>query len=355
MRPTPRLLHLGGRVRASPRPVVVVALGLGWLVGSLVAAPAACSLFVSTAGLDDGPADSAHESSARKPNDSATPADSRSPDSLAPVDAARDTLRDAGSDAVSDAGTRDSRAPADTGRDATQMRDATADTSADWCEAQDASYRLCSDFDKAPVTLGFDLGLIPNGVGGSFTEDTPLSVSRPNSGLGVAKGYGAGGTGGALLEGALWAFGSRPSTLHCAVQWNAQSVSTVALDYAHIVAIEVNASDGAQEVNLSIQMHADGSIGFLEDYPGGVGEMNHVIPITVVLGTWYPVTMTLTTAGGSTSYTVNVGGQSASGTLGTPLSAMSAGIFEVGPAYFGGATTDPSPGWTFAYDNVVCF
>ena len=68
------------------------------------------------------------------------------------------------------------------------------------------------------------------------------------------------------------------------------------------------------------------------------------------------VSLSFTSGGGATSYKVDVGGVPAAGnTLNVPLSATSHATVEVGPTYFGGTNAMPSPGWTFDYDNIICY
>jgi hypothetical protein len=250
---------------------------------------------------------------------------------------------------------------------ATPALDATGDAPADaapgWCAAQDASYRLCSDFDlpDGPVTQGFDLGVVPvpYGEGGTFQLDPKSFVSPPHGGLGVANPFPAQQTSGVRLEGTLWALGPSPSTVQCTLQWNPHKVSTVSGDYAHVAALGVysDAQQNDQEANFSVQMHADGSLIFLEIHTTDTPmDVPHAIPIQVSLDAWYAVEMSFTTSAGVTTYSVSVGGVPAAGnTLVLPLPTPSHGAVAVGPAYYAGATTEPSPGWTFGYDNVICF
>jgi hypothetical protein len=231
-----------------------------------------------------------------------------------------------------------------------------------WCAGQDASYRLCSDFDLPgeAVTQGFDLGLVPNGTaGGSFQLDPSSFVSSPHSALGVAAAFPAGGTSGDRLEGTLWQLGPTPPTFRCALQWNPRRLSTVGDDYAHIVALAVytDAQETDQPLSLNVQIRADGSVVFLESYGSQLTMAYTVaIPIQVTIGSWYAVQMSFTTTGSATTYTVSVGGiQAPVGTLGVPLPGMSHVNLDLGPAYYAGVTTASSPGWTFGYDNVICY
>ncbi len=352
----------------------------GVAVGALVIALSpGCSLFVSTNGLDNGAAQDgstpdggrgtpdarprkdasmrdAHAVDAPRGRDSGevdstTPKDARVPvDARTPADVRIDTSRPVD-------------APVDVGHTPTpdaHTVDAGSDANVDWCSTQTGAYVLCADFDMGPVTKSFDLGLSANGVGGSIQTDPALFVSPPNSALGVADPYWAnGGSGGDVLVGTLWSFGASPAMFRCAAAWNPQAVSTVGGDYSHIVAIEVNNSSSDQVVNLSVQMHSDGNLYLLEDYPGGAGDVEHALDVTVSLNTWYEVSMAFTTSATATTFAVSIEGgptmETATGSLAKPVPAMSSGEVDVGPAYFGGDTDAASPGWTFAYDNVICF
>jgi hypothetical protein len=255
---------------------------------------------------------------------------------------------------------QDSSAPTDTGT-SLETGPPPDGATGDWCALQPTGYRLCSDFDlpAQSVTDGFDHGLVPNGVGGSFSLDTNIFLSSPRSALGKANPFPAMGTSGILLIGTLWALGPTPSTLSCTIAWNPRNLSTTTNDYAHV--IEFGQYSDAQETmepfTLSINMNGDGTLILLEYYRYDLSKnATHAIPYSVATGGWIPVRMALAVGISATTYTVSVGGVQADGsTLSVPLPAMSHGTFEVGPAFFGGNTTAASPGWTFDYDNVVCY
>jgi hypothetical protein len=256
-----------------------------------------------------------------------------------------------------------SDSPTEGGTDVvTADRDAGPPVGQDWCASQDAGYRLCSDFDldAEPVTQGFDLGAVPVpfGEGGSFELDPKNFVSPPRGALGIANPFPAGGTSGDRLEGTLWPLGPTPAAVACSVEWNPREVSTVSGDYAHVFSITAysDAAEADQVVNLSIQMHADGSVIFLEDYPDESMDANHPLVSSVAIDKWHAVELALGTSGAGTTYKVTFGGvEKSAGTLVVPLPSTSHVIFSVGPAYFAGSTSTSSPGWTFDYDNVVCF
>ena len=313
------------------------------LVAPVLAIDAGCSLLVDTSGLDtEGPLldSSTHDSGVPSADSSSSAQDSQA--------AADSTTMDV---AAFDGG--DSGAPPNT----------------DWCATQNAGYRLCSDFDLPDATIGqgFNLGVspVPYGEGGSFTFDPSVHTSSPNSGLGVANPFPPGETSGDRLEATLWSLGPTPPSVQCALDWYPRQFSTVAGDYAHVASLTVytDAQGTVSDVNLSVQMHADGSLVLLEDYTTSAAlDATHPIPITVATGQWYAVSMTFTTSGGTTSYAIAVDSvQSAgtvghaSGTLSQPFPASTNVAIAVGPAYYAGGTTAPSPGWIFNYDNVICY
>lgn len=253
------------------------------------------------------------------------------------------------------------------GHDAGQSDGASADASVDsrppsnWCAARDAGYRLCSDFDQSDaVTQGFDLGAetVPGSVGGSFALDSTDFVSPSNSALGKANPFAPGQTTGIRLIGTLWPLGPIPAAVDCTLMWKPVGLSTTAQDYAHVVQIVfyTDAQQKSEVASLSINMQGDGAIILLEDY-GVQSPDNAVHPIgsNITPNTWYPVSLSFASSASGASYQVKVGDKRSAGTLARVLPSNSYGTLEVGPAYFAGATTSPSPGWSFAYDNVVCY
>jgi len=265
--------------------------------------------------------------------------------------------RDAGTDAGGDTGTD---AGADVRVDTGLKSDAGTDAGVDWCASQDAGYRVCSDFDltTGSVTQGFDIGLVPvaGGAGGNFTLDTSVFVSPPNAALGVANPYPKDGTSGINLDATLWPTGSTPTTVHCSAVWNPRKLSTITNDYAHVIDMVLfdDKTESKQIVYLGINMNGDGTIEVLEYYPTG-GAGNHVIPYTVPTDEWLPIDLSFTTSSGVTSFRASVDGTAVSGPLLLPFPATSYAILEIGPAYYAGSNVAPSPGWTFDYDNVICY
>jgi len=232
----------------------------------------------------------------------------------------------------------------------------TSEASGDFCTAQSA-YRLCSDFDQSGgVTQGFDIGLVavPNGQGGTFTLDTNDFVSSPNGALGVANPFGAGQVSGTRIIGTLWPLGATPASLDCQAQWKPLALSTTANDYAHVVAVSFysDAQENDQFASLNLNMQGDGTLVLLE-YGPKTAQFN--VPITVTTSSgWLPVYLSVT-FGSTLTYSIEVNGASTgSHPFVNTMPSTSHAEFEVGPAYFGGSTTTQSPGWTFAYDNVVC-
>jgi hypothetical protein len=316
----------------NPRSVALVTIVVASLAGSGAACDALTgigSLTESTCAPDCGGTGEPFDA-----GDAKMEADAASSD----VDAARDAPFDAASDT-------------------------SGDGSRDWCAMQDASYRLCSDFDlpDASVLQGFDLGLVPvpYGEGGSFELDPDSSVSPPQSGLGIANPFPSGETSGDRLEGTLWPFGPTPATVECTLQWNPHQISKTTNDYAHVAAISVysDALGMDEAVNLSVQLHGDGTLIFLESYNSAtMPDVPHPIALDVDLDTWYEVQMTFTTSKGVTSYVVRVNNAAASGsTLTQAIPLKSSMVLAVGPAYYAGNTDGPSPGWIFGYDNVICY
>jgi hypothetical protein len=318
----------------------IVRLGLLGSTATMVAAAVACNALTGVGALEEAPC-VADCGSATNPEIDAGAVDASVADTTRRTDAGADTN-------PSDTGTGPDRyvPPGD-----------------DWCASQDAGFRLCSDFDlpDAAVTQGFDLGVVPVpfGAGGSFQLNSMVSVSPPFSALGIGNPFDAGTTSGDRLEGTLSPLGATPTTIRCAVEWMPVHVSTVAGDYAHIFSITVftDAAEANQVANFSVQMHGDGSLIFLEDYPPSIAmEVPHTIPAQVGTGTWYAVQIVLATSSGTAAYAASVGGvQTGAGMLAVPLPATSHLTLSVGPAYFAGATTTASPGWTFGYDNVICY
>ncbi len=289
-----------------PRRRALVALLTG------VFAPAtACSLFVSLDGLSGG---------ATSQNDDAS------------IDASPSDARAGDADADADASFAD--AP-----------------SGPFCAAQEAGYRVCADFDESSnVVQSFDLAS-QYGVGGQFSVTTTTFTSPPQSALGVAFAYDAGQFGGDYLVKSVWPLGTTPS-ITCDFDWQPVAVSTVANDYAHLMEVALWSDDAATQgiVTYSLNLQGDGSVVLLEF--GNTTNASHTVTSTITLGTWVHVQIAIDV--GSQLYSATIGSANASGVLSTAIPTPSHGTIEVGPVYFGGATTSPSPGWTFVYDNVIC-
>lgn len=231
----------------------------------------------------------------------------------------------------------------------------------DWCAAQDAGYRLCDDFDgPGGVTQGFDIGLVPvpGSVGGSFTLDSTSFVSSPHSALGTANPFGPGQVSGDRIVGTLWSLGPTPSKLNCSLMWRPVALSTTPNDFAHVLAVNLCSDAGCNSsvAGFSINMQADGTL-ILFEYYNNQPSLNATFPIglTVKRGKWYPVSFSLASSGSSSTFRVKMGGVGPGGPTAAPLPATSSATFEFGPSYFAGTTTAPSPGWTFGYDNIVCY
>jgi hypothetical protein len=222
----------------------------------------------------------------------------------------------------------------------------------DWCASQDAGYLLCSDFDQAGgVTQGFDIGLTTNGVGGSFNLDTATFVSSPRSALGIASPFSAGETTGDIIVADLWPLGTTPASLSCAFQWDPVALSTTPNDYGHVIEIALwsDAAATTSIVTYNLNMEASGELIMLE-YGTSLNQ-SHNVTSSIVSGSWTNVSLALT----SSTYAVTVGNTMVNGNLGAPFPSTAHITVEIGPAYFAGDTTAPSPGWTFGYDNVICY
>jgi hypothetical protein len=101
---------------------------------------------------------------------------------------------------------------------------------------------------------------------------------------------------------------------------------------------------------LRIELHSDGGLLFTES--GAMSQMI-MIPVPVMPSSvWLPIEVSLTLSS-SPTYHVQVSDFDASGTLVNPIGPASHAMLEIGP-YCTGMTTEPSPGWTFDYDNVTC-
>lgn len=242
--------------------------------------------------------------------------------------------------------------------DAIKTSDANVETgSGDWCASQAAGFVLCSDFDQSGgVTQGFDIGLeeVQNGTGGSFALDPTSFVSAPNGALGIANPFGAGQVSGTRIIGTMWPLGPTPKTLDCQFQWKPVALSTTANDYAHVfsIAFYSDAQQNDQLDSINLNMQGDGSLVLLEY---GSQNATHTVPIAITTSSgWIAVDVSLT-FGASSSYHLTVGAAVAPGSaFVNAIPSTSHTTLEVGPAYFGGATTSSSPGWTFDYDNVLC-
>jgi hypothetical protein len=221
-----------------------------------------------------------------------------------------------------------------------------------WCASQDAGYVFCTDFDESTTaSKGFDLET-QVGQGGQFSVTTASFVSSPQSGLGIANPFAAGQTSGDRLIKSLWALGSTPATVTCTFEWDPVALSTAANDYAHVGAFELYSDTSAtqQIANYSINLNGSGLLELLEISNNNA--VSHPITTGVSTGSWLAVTLSLLPG---QNYSVTVGTHSATGILSYPVATTSHGTLEIGPAYFAGTTTGASPGWTFGYDNVVCY
>jgi hypothetical protein len=241
--------------------------------------------------------------------------------------------------------------PSDAAND-TAVSDGSTGDGAGWCASQDAGYRFCTDFDESMSAVqGFDLETTV-GQGGQFNVTTTQLVSPPHGALGVASPFSPGQTSGDRLIKSLWALGTTPATFTCTFQWNPVALSTTANDYAHVAAFELYSDEAAtqQIANYSINLNGNGLLELLE-----ISNNNAVShPITtggVATGSWLSVTLSILPG---QNYSVTVGTKGATGILSYPVATTSHGTVEIGPAYFAGTTTSPSPGWTFGYDNVIC-
>jgi hypothetical protein len=251
---------------------------------------------------------------------------------------------DAGVDA--EAGAMDARQ-----QDTSPMPDASVDAGP-WCAAHDAGYLFCADFDESNMAVqAFDLeGQV--GQGGMFSVTTSTFVSAPQSALGVANPFDAGQTSGDRLIKSLWSLGTTPASITCSTQWDPVALSTTPNDYAHVIAFELYSDAmGTQQIAyFGLNMLPSGALELLEIH--GNTATPHAVVSSVATGSWVPVTMTLSPG---QQYSVTVGTQNATGTLASPVPSPSHGTLEVGPAYFAANTPSSSPGWTFGYDNVICY
>ena len=105
-----------------------------------------------------------------------------------------------------------------------------------------------------------------------------------------------------------------------------------------------------QIVSYNLNMTASGQLVLLEFGTGLNSE--HPVTSTITTGQWVLVTVSLLPG---QTYGVTIGGATASGILAKPLPTPSQGTLEVGPTYFAASTLVSSPGWTFGYDDVVCY
>jgi hypothetical protein len=225
----------------------------------------------------------------------------------------------------------------------------------DWCASQEAGYRLCADFDDSlTAAQGFDLEA-KQGVGGQFSLNTATFVSAPESALGVANPFDAGQTSGDRLEKSLWLLGPTPSTFECTLQWNPAALSTTPNDYAHVLELALwsDAAGTQSIVTYSLNMQVNGQLVMLEYYASMTSASATHLVTTSVAPKWTNVVISISAT--AQTYSVTVGNMNAAGNLSKPIPSTSHGVVEIGPAYFGGDTDASSPGWTFGYDNVLCY
>jgi hypothetical protein len=181
-------------------------------------------------------------------------------------------------------------------------------------------------------------------------------VSPAESALGIANPFSAGQTSGDRLQKSLWPLGSTPKAISCALQWDPVALSTTTNDYAHILEIALWSDTAATQsiVTYSVNMQGNGQLVMLEYYASQpLANATHNVTSSVVVNKWTPVMLSVSAS--TQMYSVTVGTLSASGVLSKPLPTTSHATLEIGPAYFGGNTTASSPGWTFGYDNVICY
>jgi hypothetical protein len=72
--------------------------------------------------------------------------------------------------------------------------------------------------------------------------------------------------------------------------------------------------------------------------------------VAIVPGDWVHVTLALTSSSSSAAYTVTIGGTTKSGTLLAFPATSQIGV-SIGPNDYSGG----SSGWSFDYDNVICY
>jgi hypothetical protein len=276
-------------------------------------------------------------------------------------DAAVDTARhvDTGSDAAVDTGRRvdtGSDAAVDTGRHHEASSDGGSSASdADWCSQQQATRFFCNDFDRGTaVTSGWSgLNRDPD-AGTSFTRETTHIVSPP---------YGAAGVNGAFSgesdsTSQLYAYLSSgptatPTALTCELEVYPVAFSTVSDDVTAFFQLYFNTvSEGVVTEASEVDLRSDTAGNVLVAQYVPTPESNVANPTTVAMlpGHWVHVTLALSSNSSSAAYTVTIGGTTKSGTLLAFPATTQIGV-SVGPDDYSGG----SSGWSFDYDNVICY
>ncbi len=273
--------------------------------------------------------------------------------------------------------------------------------SGNWC-ATWSSKRLCDDFDNNAGVgqQGLPRQNTVGGAGGSFALNGDNAYSAPNAALGTSGAFDASGGAGVQLAGPLWqgAQSAQP-TLTCALQLQAAQLSTASGDSAVVMALTIGDASGSTVVQLSLVADTQGVVSFQEIYPmpqsdpdsgcvdsglisadtGGLDDggsdggedssvpslpdaasgeagspttATHGLSTSVGLGSWVPVQMQFTTgAGPSTAFVVSVDTQQVKGMLLQPFPSPMTATLAIGPTDLGAA----SSGWSFLYDNVICY
>lgn len=273
--------------------------------------------------------------------------------------------------------------------------------SGSWCTTW-SSKRLCDDFDNNAGVgqQGLPKQSTVGGAGGSFALNADNPYSAPNSAFGISGAFDAGSGAGVQLAGPLWQGAqSAQTTLTCALQLAAAQLSTESGDSAVVMALMIGDSSGSSMVQLDLVVDTHGAVSFQEidsmpqsdpdsgcadtgsiaadaaglddggpeggedsSIPGppdaALGEAGspttatYGLPASVVVGSWVSIQMQFTTgAGPSTAFSVSVDSQQVKGMLLQPFPSPMTATLSIGPTDLGSA----SSGWSFFYDNVICY
>jgi hypothetical protein len=252
----------------------------------------------------------------------------------------------------------DASHPADVSHPLEASMPADAGTDAEWCSVQHTPRFFCDDFDLGVAVSTGWAGVNQYGATNTLTRESTRVVSPPFAALASLPPL-DGGVSSASLYTYLWVTPmALPPTLTCELEVFPASFSTTPNDVISWLSFVFFASpDGgllSEAETLTLTCDSGGNIQFDEfDAYAPQGSVGHLAPSPILPGQWLHVKLTLSNMAGQTGYSVSIGALPlTAGTLTRTLPATSQVELAIG---MGDTSQRGSSGWSFDYDNVVCY